>query len=200
MGSWDLAITLDRTAPAPLYLQLVKAIEEGIRHGRFRPGDALPGTRALADLIGVNRNTTLLEYRRGLPGGHIRSVHGCLSLKIPVSRDPMRILPIQATFEDASGRANATFSLIMGPVLLGRVVAAQCLRHDFDDVRQTFALDGTLIRLLVRWYLGSDDGPSSLLNKLVLGFRYDRRFYQDAQGHLRQTDEAQLTLGLVGGG
>jgi GntR family transcriptional regulator/MocR family aminotransferase len=63
LGSWDLAITLDRTAPAPLYLQLVKAIEEGIRHGRFRPGDALPGTRALADLIGVNRNTTLAAYK-----------------------------------------------------------------------------------------------------------------------------------------
>ena len=63
MGSWDLAISLDRTIPDPLYLQLVKAIEEGIRHGRFKPGDALPGTRTLAELLGVNRNTTLAAYK-----------------------------------------------------------------------------------------------------------------------------------------
>jgi GntR family transcriptional regulator/MocR family aminotransferase len=63
LGSWDLAITLDRSNPEPLYLQLVKALEEGIRTGRFKPGDALPGTRALAELLGVNRNTTLAAYK-----------------------------------------------------------------------------------------------------------------------------------------
>lgn len=63
MGSWDLAIALDRSNPDPLYLQLVKALEEGIRHGRFKPGDALPGTRAMAEHLGVNRNTTLAAYK-----------------------------------------------------------------------------------------------------------------------------------------
>jgi len=63
LGSWDLAIALDRSNPEPLYLQVVKAIEEGIRSGRFKPGDALPGTRALAELIGVNRNTALAAYQ-----------------------------------------------------------------------------------------------------------------------------------------
>ena len=63
MSSWDLAITLDRLSREPLYLQLVKAIEEGIRGGRFKSGDALPGTRALAELLGVNRNTTLAAYK-----------------------------------------------------------------------------------------------------------------------------------------
>lgn len=63
MGSWDLAIVLDRTRPEPLYLQLVKALGDGIRTGRFKPGDALPGTRAMAELLGVNRNTTIAAYR-----------------------------------------------------------------------------------------------------------------------------------------
>ncbi|HEX9082107.1 MAG TPA: PLP-dependent aminotransferase family protein, partial [Holophagaceae bacterium] len=42
---------------------MVRAIEEGIRQGRFKPGDALPGTRLLADRLGVNRNTTLAAYK-----------------------------------------------------------------------------------------------------------------------------------------
>jgi GntR family transcriptional regulator/MocR family aminotransferase len=63
LGTWDLAITLDRFDKEPLYLQLVKAIEEGIRKGRFKPGDALPGTRAMAELLGVNRNTALAAYK-----------------------------------------------------------------------------------------------------------------------------------------
>ena len=63
MGSWDLAIALDRSAREPLYLQLVKALEDGIRTGRFKSGDPLPGTRALAEQLGVNRNTTLAAYR-----------------------------------------------------------------------------------------------------------------------------------------
>ena len=63
MGSWDLAIVLDRSAPEPLYLQLVRALEEGIRGGRFKPGDPLPGTRAMAEHLGVNRNTTLAAYK-----------------------------------------------------------------------------------------------------------------------------------------
>lgn len=63
MATWELAITLDRDDSRPLYLQVASAIEEGIRRGRFRTGDALPGTRALAETLGVNRNTTLAAYR-----------------------------------------------------------------------------------------------------------------------------------------
>jgi len=162
------------------------------RFGRTPDALALPG---------VDRNTTLLEYRRGLPGGHIDSVQAYLSLKIPISQDGQRTLSIVAYFEDASGPANATFSVVLGPVIVGRVViAAQYLRCNFDDVSQTFNLDGTLIRIMGQWYLSSADNPDSILNKLVLGFRFDRRFFQHSQGLLQQTNEAQLTLGLVGGG
>ena len=72
MGDWDLAITLDRMDPRPLYLQLVAAVEEGIRRGRFRPGDSLPGTRALAGMLGVNRTTALTAYRELQAEGWIR--------------------------------------------------------------------------------------------------------------------------------
>jgi GntR family transcriptional regulator/MocR family aminotransferase len=63
MSGWNLAISLDRNDERPLYLQLAAAFEDGIAKGRFRPGDTLPGTRALAEQLGVNRNTALSAYR-----------------------------------------------------------------------------------------------------------------------------------------
>lgn len=63
MATWDLPIDLDRNSEATLYLQIAAAVQEGIRKGRLRPGDPLPGTRALAEQLGVNRNTTLAAYR-----------------------------------------------------------------------------------------------------------------------------------------
>lgn len=63
MNPLDLAIQLDRDRVETLYLQISTAIIEGIRKGRFRPGDPLPGTRVLAEQLGVNRNTALAAYR-----------------------------------------------------------------------------------------------------------------------------------------
>jgi GntR family transcriptional regulator/MocR family aminotransferase len=63
VSSWTLLIELDRESTEPLYLQIVRAVTEGVRKGRLRPGEALPGTRALAESLGVNRNTTLAAYQ-----------------------------------------------------------------------------------------------------------------------------------------
>lgn len=63
MASWPLIIQLDREAGDPLYLQIVRAVGDGIRKGRIKPGDPLPGTRALAETLGVNRTTTIAAYR-----------------------------------------------------------------------------------------------------------------------------------------
>lgn len=63
VSQWDLALNLDREAETPLYLQIVQAVADGVRKGRFKPGDPLPGTRALAEQLDVNRNTTLAAYQ-----------------------------------------------------------------------------------------------------------------------------------------
>jgi GntR family transcriptional regulator / MocR family aminotransferase len=46
----------------PLFLQLASAIAEAIHRGRLAPGDPLPGTRVLAEQLGVNRNTVVAGY------------------------------------------------------------------------------------------------------------------------------------------
>jgi GntR family transcriptional regulator/MocR family aminotransferase len=63
MRSWELAVTLDEGAAAPVFLQIARAIADDVRRGRLRPGDALPGSRSLARSLGVHRNTVLAAYR-----------------------------------------------------------------------------------------------------------------------------------------
>src|ERR1700722_20159175 len=58
----ELGITIKRNQKTPPYLQIVHAVIEEIRRGRLQPGDALPGTRDLADALEVNRKTVMLAY------------------------------------------------------------------------------------------------------------------------------------------
>ncbi|MBN8736194.1 MAG: PLP-dependent aminotransferase family protein [Xanthomonadales bacterium] len=62
MRRWQLTIALDPALGQPLYLQLANAITDDIRRGRLKPGDSLPGSRELADLLGINRNTVIAGY------------------------------------------------------------------------------------------------------------------------------------------
>jgi len=62
MPRWRFALALDRTARAPLYLQIVNAIAHDIRRGRVRAGHALPGTRTLAAELGLHRKTVIAAY------------------------------------------------------------------------------------------------------------------------------------------
>jgi GntR family transcriptional regulator/MocR family aminotransferase len=44
-------------------LRIARGVADDVRRGRLRSGDALPGTRGLADALGVNRNTVVAAYR-----------------------------------------------------------------------------------------------------------------------------------------
>lgn len=60
---WDFRGNLDAQPEGPLYMRIVGALSEGIRTGRLRPGVALPGTRRLAESLGVHRSTVLAAFR-----------------------------------------------------------------------------------------------------------------------------------------
>lgn len=53
----SLQIDLPATGSRPIFLELAQAIITEIERGRLKPGDALPGTRALARSLKLNRNT-----------------------------------------------------------------------------------------------------------------------------------------------
>ena len=54
---WNFEIQLDEKSDKAIYLQISDAIIEDIHSGRLKAGDALPGSRTLAQLLKVNRNT-----------------------------------------------------------------------------------------------------------------------------------------------
>ncbi len=63
MNPTPIRLTLDRSLPVPLGLQLRGLVEYGIACGEFRPGDRLPSVRDLAGEAGVAPMTVSQVYR-----------------------------------------------------------------------------------------------------------------------------------------
>jgi GntR family transcriptional regulator/MocR family aminotransferase len=59
---WSFPISLDPGARLPLFHQITRAIAADVGRGRLRPGDELPGSRALATSLGVHRSTVVTAY------------------------------------------------------------------------------------------------------------------------------------------
>jgi len=47
---------------SPIFVRIAELLSEEIKRGRMRPGDRLPGTRPLAEQLGVGRNTVVAAY------------------------------------------------------------------------------------------------------------------------------------------
>jgi GntR family transcriptional regulator / MocR family aminotransferase len=77
----------------PLFARIAAAVVDDIRRGRLRPGDALPGSRTLAETLGVHRNTVLAATRELELEGWIEARHGQatrISTSLPDERAPRR--------------------------------------------------------------------------------------------------------------
>lgn len=57
LRKWNFEIQLDKESDKAIYLQISDAIIKDIHSGRLKSGDALPGSRNIAQLLKVNRNT-----------------------------------------------------------------------------------------------------------------------------------------------
>jgi len=71
-----VAIGVDPAAPEPLHRQVYGELRAGILGGRLRPGMRLPSSRALADELGVSRNTVLAAFEQLLGEGYIETRRG----------------------------------------------------------------------------------------------------------------------------
>jgi GntR family transcriptional regulator / MocR family aminotransferase len=73
MASWDVTLTDAGPADAPVFLRIARGIIEDIRRGRLKPGQRLPGTRAWAKALEVNRNTVVAAVAELEAQGWLRS-------------------------------------------------------------------------------------------------------------------------------
>ena len=62
MARWQLAVDVERNGKEPVFVRIARAIAADLRRGRLRPGERLPGSRALASSLGVHRNTVVAAY------------------------------------------------------------------------------------------------------------------------------------------
>ncbi|WP_424192133.1 PLP-dependent aminotransferase family protein [Ampullimonas aquatilis] len=59
---WDLEVQISRDSAIALHIQIVQAVVEAITRGRLLPTAPMPGSRDLAERVGVNRKTVVLAY------------------------------------------------------------------------------------------------------------------------------------------
>ncbi|MGX5684392.1 MocR-like pyridoxine biosynthesis transcription factor PdxR [Chryseobacterium cucumeris] len=60
---WKLELEIDKKLEKAVYLQIADTIISDIRSGRLKTGDALPGSRNLAQTLKINRNTVVEAYQ-----------------------------------------------------------------------------------------------------------------------------------------
>ena len=71
-----LPVTLDRSSPTPLGLQLAAGVREQVLTGTLRRGDRLPSSRALAADLGVSRSVAEQAYDQLLAEGWLEARRG----------------------------------------------------------------------------------------------------------------------------
>jgi GntR family transcriptional regulator/MocR family aminotransferase len=76
MPPFKSLIQVDKTLPTPVFLQLSEQLGQLIRAGTLVAGQRLPGTRQLADLLELNRQTVVAAYEEGLAQGWLESRAG----------------------------------------------------------------------------------------------------------------------------
>jgi GntR family transcriptional regulator/MocR family aminotransferase len=67
------ALSLDPNEALPLPIRVATALVEAIRAGRIAPGEALPGTRSLAETLSVSRSTVVAAIQELEAEGWVRS-------------------------------------------------------------------------------------------------------------------------------
>src|SRR5215831_17789157 len=62
MFSWASILPLQKESIVPVYLQIANSIIREIKSGFIKPGEKIPGTRELSELLEVHRKTIVNAY------------------------------------------------------------------------------------------------------------------------------------------
>ena len=73
MPGWQIEFSVQKGKNLPVFLQLARSVSADIRRGRLAAGQRLPGSRSLAQLLGLHRNTVLAAYQELAAEGWIET-------------------------------------------------------------------------------------------------------------------------------
>ncbi|MFN3196892.1 MAG: PLP-dependent aminotransferase family protein [Bradymonadia bacterium] len=76
MSRWRPTVALDADDERPLRIQIADRLQSDIRRGRLTPGASLPGSRQLAETLGVHRNTVIAAYEELIAQGWLQTRPG----------------------------------------------------------------------------------------------------------------------------
>lgn len=136
----ELALSVDRSSPVPLYYQLAQQLEEAVRSGALAPGERLENEVDLADRFGLSRPTVrqaiqelvrkgMLVRKRGV-GTQVVQGHSGADITRPVA--------LSSLYDDLArtGRTPRTDVLAHGmEPASAQVAAALGVREGSDVVR-----------------------------------------------------------------
>ena len=94
-----LAVEVRPEGREPIFLALARAIIEEIDRGRLKPGSPLPGTRALARALQLNRNTVDAAY-------HELTMQGWLATALEPDPTSLTELPPDLGRKDTSSDSS----------------------------------------------------------------------------------------------
>jgi GntR family transcriptional regulator / MocR family aminotransferase len=91
------SLLLDSTAAMPRIRQLYEGWRHAILAGQFAPGTKLPSTRAVAEHLGVSRNTVYLAFEHLRSEGYVEGRQGAGTYVAQVLPEALLTLPPSAS-------------------------------------------------------------------------------------------------------
>jgi len=118
-------LTIDKDSSAPVFLQISDQLHQLIREGTLAAGQRLPGTRQLADLLDLNRQTVVAAYDEGLAQGWLESRAGSgtyVASHLPEVKPqtltyPTENKPQKSTVSELPGYSFESIPFLYRPVL-----------------------------------------------------------------------------------
>ncbi len=188
MLPYSTLISLDKTAKTPIFLQIAAGLTEQIRRGIIPAGARLPGSRTMAESLGLHRKTVVAAYDELLAQGWLETQNSrgtFVSQKLP----EIKPISLKNSIIPASSytQPKAGFPFLADPLLklpLVKSSNALAFNDGFPDVR------------IAPW----DALSRAYRTALRQGFRKNLLFYGETTGEpsLRaaMTDYLQESRGL----
>lgn len=192
MRQRDLGLRLEPGGRGTLIPRLAAAVEAAILDGRLRPGQALPGTRALAESLGVTRNTVVAalqrleeegwlvsEPNRGTfvaprpPSGPARGVPASAAPGAPVPGAgfdlPSRLSPLSAGVQGALDLADGRPDPRLAPMdALAKAYQRALRRHGEELLQDGEPMGNRLLRESLAAWLSERHGAAIPADRVLL--------------------------------